>query len=307
MQLSSTFTFAAILSIASAATSFGLVTIRSGSDLQYNSVSASGNNIVATTENTGITFVLNSDGSLVDAATKKYVGVNAEKQVVQLDNADKEFSFVDESNLAYKGQEVFAVASNKQLTIGEGTGVALLAVDKKETADVHPGSSSSSATKTSSSAPKPTSSRTGTKTSTATATSTATSGATTKFGVVSIASGTKFQYAAIKKVDSHPHVFSVGGNEGTDLVLTLKSDGTLVDQDGRGVNLDPKTGELGSVAPFGRQAATTGFAIKDGHLVHDGQDNWRACPSGEDKYSLANNDCIGGTGIALHTIDETKA
>lgn len=119
------------------------------------------------------------------------------------------------------------------------------------------------------------------------------------FNVRASAPDTQFDNNPIKKVDSHLQVFSVGGDEGNDVSLTLKSDTTLVDQDGRGIYVNGDTGDFGNVDQWGSQEPSKGFAIKDNHLVYNDADNWKACPSGSDKYSLANNDCEGGTGIAL--------
>ena len=127
-----------------------------------------------------------------------------------------------------------------------------------------------------------------------------------KFGVVTIHSGSQFQYNSIKKVPSHVHVFSVGGTDGSDVTLTLKPDGTLVDQDGRGIYVNPETGDFGNVDPWGIQKASTGFSIKNNNLVYNNQGNWKACPSGVDKYSLANNDCVGGTGVSLYVVNPTE-
>ncbi|QEL63027.1 hypothetical protein CJJ09_005220 [Candidozyma auris] len=100
-----------------------------------------------------------------------------------------------------------------------------------------------------------------------------------------------------------PHVFAVGGDEGKDLVVNFQDDGTsLVDEDGRGVKHDSNTGEVGSVAPFGREPATPGFGINGDHLVFEGRDDWKACPSGPDKFSLSDGDCEGGTNIVLQVV-----
>lgn len=109
----------------------------------------------------------------------------------------------------------------------------------------------------------------------------------------------------IFKVDSHPNVFSVGGNQGKELFLTFGKDGTLYDQDGRGINMDAKTGEMGNSAPFGGKA-TPGFAIKDGNLIFNGKNEWRACPSGQNQYSLAMSKCVGGSPIVLQKVTIKK-
>lgn len=109
-----------------------------------------------------------------------------------------------------------------------------------------------------------------------------------------------FDKTPIKKVDSHPHVFSVGGNEGNDLSVKFQDDGSsLVDDSGRGINVDGDTGEIGNVAPFGREPATPGFSVKDGRLLFNDEDHWRACPSGDDKFSLTNKDGEGCKTIIL--------
>lgn len=38
------------------------------------------------------------------------------------------------------------------------------------------------------------------------------------FGLVTIHSGSAFQYAGVYEVESHPHVFSVAGSEGSMLI-----------------------------------------------------------------------------------------
>lgn len=111
----------------------------------------------------------------------------------------------------------------------------------------------------------------------------------------------QFQNTQILKANSHPHVFSVGGGDGYELVLNLGDNGTLYDQDGVGINLDGSTGEMGSVDPFGGQA-TPGFGFNGDHLVFNGQDAWSACPSGSDQFSLALSACVGGTPIVLQRV-----
>lgn len=114
--------------------------------------------------------------------------------------------------------------------------------------------------------------------------------------------GDQFKNTKIFKVNSHPHVFSVGGTEGTELFLRFGDNGALYDQDGRGINLDLTTGEMGNSAPFKGQA-TTGFGLKGDHLVFRNQDIWRACPSGPKTFSLSLSPCTGGTPIVLQKVD----
>lgn len=116
---------------------------------------------------------------------------------------------------------------------------------------------------------------------------------------VLVTSGGSLNGRDIKKVDSHPHVFSVGGDDGVTVFLNLNSDGSLCDANtGRAIYLDPNTGEFGYVDPWGQQAPTKGFTIDcDKGLCYNGCCTWRGCPSAPDKYSftLSTYNCIGGT------------
>lgn len=111
---------------------------------------------------------------------------------------------------------------------------------------------------------------------------------------------------AIKKVDSHPFVFSVGGDEGENLTLTLNDrKRTLIDQDGTGVYINPDTGEVGSVS--GTQSPTEGFEYSDDIVTYEGHTEWKACPSGENKYSLVyGKDCDGGISLDIKTANLQK-
>ncbi|CAN3373459.1 hypothetical protein DIURU_003014 [Diutina rugosa] len=118
------------------------------------------------------------------------------------------------------------------------------------------------------------------------------------FAVKVDAEGTDFQDKSIKKVGAHPHVFSVGGDDGRDLTLSLKSDGTLIDQDGRGIFVGDN-GDVGNVDPFGEQQATGGFSISDDKLVYNGDQGFFACPGGENQFSLTVKGWDGCTGLKL--------
>ena len=283
MKASTTFSILTLASIASAAKSFSLVTIHSGSQLQYASVSSKDDKILLGTGD-HVTFVLNDDGSLTDEKTGKQISANDKKLIVEGSQKDTKFGISDE-NLTYDGKQDFVACPSDgntyQLALDGGcsdsVGIALMALGLKE-------SDSTTTTSTKSETePEPTAAPADSK---------------KEFGIVAVRSGTKFQYNAIKKVESHPHVFSVGGTEGEDLKLTLKDDGTLVDQNGRGIMVRP-SGEFGDVSPWGDEAPTKGFAIQDSNLVLNGKQEWKACPSGDNQFSLAVNDCTGGTGIAL--------
>ncbi|ODV64616.1 hypothetical protein HYPBUDRAFT_145247 [Hyphopichia burtonii NRRL Y-1933] len=118
-----------------------------------------------------------------------------------------------------------------------------------------------------------------------------------KFDATVYAPDTTLDGVAIKKVDSHLFVFSVGGDEGVDLSLTFK-DSALEDQDGTGVYVNSDTGEVGSVS--GTQSPTEDFSYANDILLYQGKSEWKACPSGENKYSLVTGvDCDGSTDIYL--------
>lgn len=289
--------FAAILAIlatALAGQSFSVVTVNSGSEYQYLLLTNSDGSVVAGSSGSEIDFVLNADGSLVDTKSSKYLNVK-DGNFVLSDTAQTGFSIEDDTHLVYNSEDSFGVCSDLKvafdLSCDGFTGVLLHVESITDVDDVKPGSSDSSTTTTSESS----------ATTSATTSDEITPGK--KFGLVVINSGTQFQNVPIKKDTSHPHVFSVGGDAGSDLQLAFSDDkSSLVDQDGTAINLDQSTGELGDVAPFGREPATTGFSIVDGYFAYNGDQGWRACPSGENIFSLANSDCTGGTDIALKVV-----
>lgn len=306
MQLTSTLSLFTLASLATAIKTFGVVTIRSGSSFQYASLSAdSGKIYVGGNSGNELTFTLLDNNTLIDKSTGLYIYLNENNEFVESEKLDTKFSI--NNGYLTTGKTAFYPCPTddkkyalKSVCDGSKTPVALKVVNEQDTPTTL---TTKTATSTTTTKPKPTDEKPAEEKPAEAAPA---SDQKVKFGVISIHSGTQFQNQAIKKVDSHPHVFSVGGSEGSDISFVLSPDGTLVDQDGRGVYHDSNTGELGNVDPWGQQKPTPGFSIKDNHLVLDGHDNWKACPSGGDKFSLANNDCTGGTGIALHVIDPTN-
>lgn len=116
------------------------------------------------------------------------------------------------------------------------------------------------------------------------------------------AGGSPLDRASINKVESHPHVFSVAGDEGYSVSLTLNDDGSMKDTLGRGIYVNPDTFEMGNVDPWGEQQPSKVFHIHDNcYLCYNGNCDWRACPSGENKWSLtqSNGNCVGGTPLKL--------
>lgn len=299
MKASTTFSILTLAAVASAAKTFSLVTIRSGSNLQYASVYNKDDKVYLGSGDS-ISFVLNDDGSLTDKKTGKQISASNQKFIVEGTQKDTKFGISNE-HLTYGGKEVFVACpgagNTYQLALDgfcpNSVGVALSVQGLQDT-----GSKPTTVTTSTKSTPTTTTKPTTAAPPKATSQPTAPASSKKDFGLVAVRSGTKFQHNAIKKVASHPHVFSVGGTEGEDLKLTLNADGTLVDQNGRGVIIRP-SGEFGDVSPWGDEAPTKGFAIKDSNLVLNGKQEWKACPSGENRFSLAINDCTGGTGIAL--------
>ncbi|KAM9901271.1 hypothetical protein OXX79_004634 [Metschnikowia pulcherrima] len=294
--------FLTILATALAGQSFNALIIRSGSQYQYSSFKASGSDVAVT--GSDMKLVLNSDGSLIDSTSKKYLHVGDDKKLTLADDAQTGFSF--KSNyLAYKDSQAFEVCDGGKIEVDSKdsscVSVAVSAYSPQDVDDVK-GTDTASTTKSATSSASVTPASSATTAHSATASASGSSDGQ-KFGLVAIHSGSSVQYSSIKKVKEHPHVFSVGGSAGEDLKLTLDTESsTLVDQDGRGINLDQNTGELGDVAPFGRQPATTGFSIKDGHLSYNGSQDWKACPSGDNAFSLSNKECTGGIDIALKVV-----
>lgn len=278
-----------MLATALAAQGFNVVTIRSGSQYQYQSLSTQDSKVIIGSDQ-GINFVLNDDGSLGDTTTNKYLNIK-DGQFVVGDSAQTGFSILD-GHLVYNNEDNFLVCpSDNTVVFNAGCdgslGIALRVINQSEVDEFKPTEPTTTAE-----APKPTETASNDEIV-----------AGKQFHLLAIHSGSQFQYVPIKKVDSHPHVFSVGGDEGDDLTVSFQDDKTsLVDSTGRGVNWDSNTGEVGNVAPFGRAPATQGFSISDGDLTLNGQQNWRACPSGPNKWSLATNDCVGGTGLALMVV-----
>lgn len=113
--------------------------------------------------------------------------------------------------------------------------------------------------------------------------------------------GGDFQNVPIYKVPDHTQVFSVGGDEGYELILTLQSNGSLIDQDGIGVYINSDTGEVGITSAWDDVEPTTGFSYgDDNHLYYNNDQQWQACPSGDNRYSLTSSyECDGGSEITV--------
>lgn len=293
MQISASLSLLTLVAIAQAAKEFGLVTIHSGSQLQYQSVLTKDNDPTLYVGSGGDErFTLNDDGSFVGSDGKKFGFTDAGVATEEGNGITASTSFgLDSESLTYDGKQIYRACPNankdgyvisiKDCT--DGLGVVLRAVDIKDVeSKEEPKEEEPKEEEPKKEAP---------------------SDQPSNFGLITIHSGSNVHLAGVKKVDSHPHVFSVGGDEGKDLTLSFNSDGSLHDQDGRGVYVDPNTGEIGNVDPWGQQSASTGFSVENDDLEFQGNAGFWACPSGGNKLSLSRNECTGGTSVALHVVN----
>lgn len=109
-----------------------------------------------------------------------------------------------------------------------------------------------------------------------------------------------FKNVPIYKVPEHTQVFSVGGDDGYKVTFTLKDDTTMVDQDGDAVYINSDSGEVGNTKAYHDVDPSAGFSVKDGRLYFNDNQQWKACPTGDGRYSLTSNyDCDGASEITL--------
>lgn len=274
--------FLGILAIASAVNAATTFNLRASKhDSQYDGKDVLNRGTVTLGSDAGIDFVLNDDGTLVDGPAKKYINFN--RDLAELSDSRLEGFSIKHGKLYFNGHNQWYGCPKD----GDAVGFKTLCDDRKRINlklenvktncdNVYPGDDDDDDDDDDKD----------------------------NFQLKAWSTESdKFQNTPIMKVDEHPHVFSVGGDKGKDLEVHFSGDdGSLSDQDGRGVNHDSDTGEVGNSAPFGRGKPTPGFSIDGDHLIFEGKDNWRACPSSESEYSLANNDCVGGTPIVLQVV-----
>lgn len=262
-----------VVATAFAGQSFNIMTIRSGTQFQFQNVFQSDNKVFVGS-GTSINFILNDDGTLCDPDSQKWLDIDDSGLWIFSDNSLGGFS-INNGHLMHNSKDSFMVCPDDDhvevdSSNPNGVGIIMKVVNQNSCDDwMHPQTM-------------------------------VTSGIIPGKQFTLFAVGNNFNNVPIMKVDAHPHVFSVGGTDGSGLVVSFQSDKTsLVDLTGRGVNLDPSTGELGSVAPFGRAPATPGFTIPNFDLAFQNSQGWRACPSGVNQFSLALSQCVGGTDIVL--------
>lgn len=121
-------------------------------------------------------------------------------------------------------------------------------------------------------------------------------GTGSRFALISVRSASPVHLLGIKEVNSHPFVFSIGGDEGKYLEVTLQNDGSLKTDDGKYVYSKPNNGEIGIAAHDNE--VTKGFYLEKNELKNKNI-NFYACPSGENKYSLTSSSWDGCLGIGL--------
>lgn len=294
---------------------FDAMTVRTGTQFQYGSLSIKDGVVHVNDGNAGIQFHLKDDGTLYDDALKKYLVINDKDQLATADKGSTKFKLGSTYLELEDGSSFYACADNgkyvlgtKQCSAADGSPVALYVSGVKDADNKKPEAKTTvqiPGTTISTVAPSTTTIKRVAKTADITTTKeikpTKVASVVQGFGLISIHSGSNVQNAAIKKVDSHAQVFLVGGSEGDDLKLTITTDGTLFDQNGRFVFVG-ENGDVGSVDPWGNQQPTKGFSIKDNRLAYQDSEGFFACPSGKDTYSLTVKGWDGCTGIALQIL-----
>ncbi|PVH14500.1 uncharacterized protein CXQ87_002641 [Candidozyma duobushaemuli] len=134
--------FSIFATAAAAASTFQIMTMRSGTPYQGGRLGSSSGSVVYN-GGSEIKFVLNDDGSLADKNSEKYLAVE-DGWFVFTDSPQKDFS-LDADRLAYKDTPSFGICPDEDGkisfngTCGNYTGVAFQAVGKKFTLGYHPG------------------------------------------------------------------------------------------------------------------------------------------------------------------------
>ncbi|CAN3365963.1 hypothetical protein DICA2_E30922 [Diutina catenulata] len=294
MKFTSTFTLATLLSIAAAAKTFGVVSIRSGSQFQYAELTQKSDSVFVGKTGDAIKFVLNDDGSLVDSSTNKYVVVGDDKKVSESDKADGSKWSVDDNRLKLNDKEYWYACedgSNYKLSTGDcGTGIALHTVDEKEADEVKPGEKKENDKDN----------KDDKKDDKEAADLTA-----VEFDVAIIRSGSKFQYANLKAKDGKVYV---GGNVGETIKFVRNNDGTIGDAN-TGLFVS-RNGDSELEETDGNNPTT--MYISEGYLyVQDEKDTpWVVCPIGNEQYQLKSGGrdrCEGGTDVVLRVGSQKDA
>lgn len=304
MQFTSVLSQLSLLALATAALEFGLLVIRSGSIYQYSTITQSGDNLVVGSSQDYMVR-LNDDGSVSTVDGSKYLSINDANQYVFGSKKTTGYS-LSNGHLSGPGDFLACPATDGTVYLSSkcdaGLGIALRAVGLKDVSSTTTTPSTTSTKKPATSS-KPSTLVTKRSSSTSSAASaSATAGTFAGKRVQVSCKGCSIDKKNVTYVDSHPHVFAVGGSQGTAVQLTLFSNTTMVDGTGRGINVDSSTGEVGLVNPWGTEAATKQFSNAKGMLAYKGNTTFYACPSGGDTPSLSVKKCTGGDSVQLTLI-----
>lgn len=101
-----------------------------------------------------------------------------------------------------------------------------------------------------------------------------------KFGLITIHSGSNYHLLPVKRTEVNPQLFSLGGADGTDVIVTLQKDGSLKTDDGKFVY----SSDEGLVGLGAGNNITEGFYLENNQLKNK-DFGFYACTSGGD-YSL---------------------
>lgn len=274
------------LPIAISAREFGLLVIRSGSIYHYSSILSKNDKLILGSR-TDYSVNLNQDGTVTNADGSKYLSQNDDNQYVFGKIKDPEFG-ITQNHFTSKGSWYACPASDGTVYLtskcDDGLPITLLAIATTRSTTL-----STSTIIRPSGAGVPILEK---------------KDAASLYNVVVSCGACSVNSAAIKRVEGHPHVFSVGGDDGTNVQFKVFSNGTMVDGTGRGIYVNSGTGEVGLVSPWSDQVATAGFSIVGNKLAFKNLITFRSCPAGSGAASLSVLDCMGGVSIALDLSNE---
>lgn len=230
-------------------------------DGQYDRVNFVGGDVITAGNGTAAPLVLNSDGSLVNTESLKYIGVNDEGKYIETDELDLEFGY-NNSHLEYQGSRFVYVDAEHQIGPKEGGQRLYLPVHHtKSVADVFPEEYSEPNEYW--------------------------------YRLTTLAPGTDFHYRWISK-KTNDSVYYVNSFLGEYVSFTVKDDADVVlDHTGAPVYVDPKTGQVTAGTEH-----TSGFSVEDDLVLLNGENSWYACPLGPRLFVLS-TDCAGGVKIDL--------
>lgn len=132
MQFSNALSLLTLTAIATAASTFDLISINSGSSYQYYAVGLEEGSL-SLKNGHGDHFILNDDTSLQETSSKKYIHLTQYNNFAVTDKPVKGFKIADDY-LSFEDKTFKAsqVGSFIQLTSSDGTPVALKVIDQKK-------------------------------------------------------------------------------------------------------------------------------------------------------------------------------